>query len=247
MLPGVSGVNQMSLISTFKGWVGETSTQFGMWVKLDEKVYKRFHDLILQTETGSTQIDHVLLSRFGIFVIETKNYEGWIYGGQKQRNWTQNLFGKKFQFQNPLHQNYKHTKALSECLELDHAKIHSIIFFAGDADLKGQFPPNVMSQGLSAYIKGFQSVIFSDVELDRLYYRLEQIKDGQTLWSTRQHVQNLKERYTSTSQCPKCAGALVERTIKNGPKAGETFLGCSAFPKCRYSQSQAGMRGDIKS
>ena len=229
----------MSLISTFKGWVGEKSTQFGMWVKLDEKNYRRFHDLILQTESGTTQIDHLLLSRFGLFVIETKNYNGWIYGGAKQGKWTQNLFGKKFQFQNPLHQNYKHTKLLSEFLQIDHDKIHSIIFFIGDAELKGEFPPNVMSRGLSAYIKGFQSVIFTDAELDRLQERLQQIKKGQTSSSTQQHIQHLKERYANTAQCPKCNSMLVERTARKGSKAGEKFLGCSAYPKCRYTMTQS--------
>ena len=36
--------------------------------------------------------------------------------------------------------------------------------------------------------------------------------------------------------CPKCSGELVERTAKRGPNAGNTFLGCSNFPKCRYTE-----------
>lgn len=222
----------MSLLSTLKGWVGEKTTQFGMWVKLDEKVYTRFHNLIIQTENGTTQIDHILLSRFGIFVIETKNYNGWIYGGEKQKNWTQNLFGTKTHFQNPLHQNYRHTKVLSECLQIEHSKIHPIVFFIGDAELKSEFPSNVMNRGLSAYIESFTNVIFSKSELDLIHRRLEQIKNGQI--SNRQHVQNLRNRYSDTSKCPKCGGLLVERTVKNGPRAGEKFLGCSSYPKCKY-------------
>lgn len=222
----------MSLLSTLKGWVGEKATQFGMWVKLDEKIYTRFHNLIIQTENGTTQIDHILLSRHGIFVIETKNYNGWIYGGEKQKTWTQNLFGKKSNFQNPLHQNYKHTKALSECLQVEHSKIHPIVFFIGDAELKSEFPPNVMSRGLSSYIESFTNVIFSESELDLLRHHFEQIKNGQI--SNRQHVQNLRDRYSDTAKCPKCGGLLVERTVKNGPRAGEKFLGCNSYPKCKY-------------
>ena len=108
----------MSLSSSIAGWLGEKVTQLGMWATLDEKTYIRFHDVIIQTENGTTQIDHVLLSKYGIFVIETKNYDGWILGGEKQKNWTQIMFGKKNSFQNPLYQNYKHTKALSECLQV---------------------------------------------------------------------------------------------------------------------------------
>ncbi|MGE0086823.1 MAG: NERD domain-containing protein [Desulfococcaceae bacterium] len=222
----------MSIVSTIKGWVGEKSAQFGMWLKLDDKIYMRFHNLILQTGNGTTQIDHTVLSRYGIFVIETKNFNGWIYGGENQKDWTQVLFGKKSRFQNPLHQNYRHTKALSENLGIDHRKIFPIVFFIGDAELKSDFPPNVMNSGLSAYIKSFTGIIFSDAELDRLRNCLEQLKNSGI--SNRQHVRNLNARYSDTSICPKCGAALVERTAKNGPNAGEKFFGCSSWPKCRY-------------
>ncbi|KAF0181917.1 MAG: NERD domain-containing protein [Nitrospirae bacterium] len=222
----------MSLLSILKGWFGEKATQFGMWAKLDEETYMRFHNLIIQTENGTTQIDHILLSRYGIFVIETKNYNGWIYGGEKQKSWTQNLFGKKSHFQNPLHQNYKHTKALSECLQVEHSKIHSIVFFIGDAELKSDFPPNVMSRGLSSYIESFTKVIFSESEVEMLRRNLEKLRNGQG--SSRQHAQSLRDRYSDTAKCPKCGGRLVERTARNGPRAGEKFIGCSSYPKCRH-------------
>lgn len=100
------------MLSLFKGWFGEKQTQFDMWLKLGEE-YTRFHDVIVPTQNGSTQIDHLLISRFGIFVIETKNINGWIFGNEQSRQWTQSLYGKKYKFQNPLHQNYRHTKALA--------------------------------------------------------------------------------------------------------------------------------------
>lgn len=51
-------------------------------------------------------------SRFGIFAIETKNMQGWIFGSKRQAEWTQKIYKRTFKFQNPLRQNYKHTKAL---------------------------------------------------------------------------------------------------------------------------------------
>ena len=70
----------------FKGWFGEKMINRGLR-KLDPTQYQLFHDLYLPhpTETGTTQIDHVVVSPFGIFVIETKNYRGWIFGNAKQR------------------------------------------------------------------------------------------------------------------------------------------------------------------
>jgi hypothetical protein len=64
------------------------------------------NNVTLKLEDGTTQIDHVLVSRFGIFVIETKHYKGWIFGDEKSREWTQVIWGRKYRFQNPLHQIY---------------------------------------------------------------------------------------------------------------------------------------------
>ena len=66
----------MSLMSSFKGIVGETVINMAMWLKLEKDVYHRLNNITLPlAEGGSTQIDHVIVSRYGIFVIETKNYQ----------------------------------------------------------------------------------------------------------------------------------------------------------------------------
>ena len=68
--------------------------------------YHLLNHVTLRLEDGTTQIDHVLVSRFGIFVIETKDYKGWIFAGAGDRYWTQVLYRTKFRFQNPLRQNH---------------------------------------------------------------------------------------------------------------------------------------------
>lgn len=220
------------MFNIIKGWVGEKATQFGMWAKLDGETYRRFHNVVLTTQNGTTQIDHVLLSRYGIFVIETKNYNGWIFGSENQKSWTQVLHGKKNTFQNPLHQNFRHTKALAEHLQEDHLKIHSIVFFIGDAELKTDLPPNVMTSGLSDHIKGFDRVVFSENELIRFEQQLARLQEASV--PTKEHVSNLKERYSSSTTCPKCGGSLVKRTARRGSQAGTEFLGCSNYPRCKY-------------
>ena len=223
------------MLSIFKGWFGEKQTQFGMWMKLGDE-YTRFHDVIVPTRHGTTQIDHILLSRFGIFVIETKNINGWIFGNEKSKYWTQCMYGKKYKFQNPLHQNYRHTKALANYLQTDHDNLHSVVFFIGDtAKLKTALPSNVMTHGLSAYIKSFQSNVFSDLELNSFEQKILQLRDLNI--STKDHVANLKLRHASTSTCPKCGGDLKQRQAKRGKSAGNYFLGCSNFPKCRYTKN----------
>ena len=74
--------------------------------KLPEQQYKILNDIMLRTNYGTTQIDHIVISVYGIFVIETKNYKGWITGTEYGEYWTKNMYGKKYTFRNPIKQNY---------------------------------------------------------------------------------------------------------------------------------------------
>lgn len=102
--------------SWFKGKVGEFWINTNVKMRLDEKVYRLIKNVTLPTDDGSTQIDHIVVSVYGIFVIETKNMKGWIFGGERQRTWTQKLFKESYKFQNPLFQNFKHTQTLKALL-----------------------------------------------------------------------------------------------------------------------------------
>jgi hypothetical protein len=100
--------------SSFKGSLGETLVTQGTFRLLDKEVYRGFSDLYVPRPDGDglTQVDHVVVSPFGIFVIETKNYTGWIYGAEHQAKWTQTFgSGGKFSFQNPIWQNKLHLRA----------------------------------------------------------------------------------------------------------------------------------------
>lgn len=120
----------MSLTALIRGWFGEAQGSFAH-IFLDENIYFRLNNVTIATLNGTTQIDHVVVSRFGIFVVESKNMKGWIFGSEQDRQWTQSIFGKKYRFQNPLHQNYRHTRALSQFLDVAHDKIHSVVMFWG--------------------------------------------------------------------------------------------------------------------
>lgn len=62
----------------FKGWSGEKAVSVVLR-KLEKHGFRILNDIMLPAGEGTTQIDHVVVSRFGVFVIETKNYKGWIY------------------------------------------------------------------------------------------------------------------------------------------------------------------------
>ena len=157
----------MSLKSFLKGFSGELQSTLAKKVFLDFNVYEDINNVTLATSNGTTQVDHIIVSRFGIFVVETKNMSGWIFGDEKSPQWTQSMpGGKRFQFQNPLHQNNKHVKVLQEFRGIEDEKIFSVVMFWGEAEFKTPMPPNVMTHGYVPYIKSKCDVLFTGEEMD---------------------------------------------------------------------------------
>ena len=118
-----------------KGAIGEKRVAH-ILKKLPEDRYKVINNLLIQNNGHTTQIDHIVVSVYGIFVIETKTYQGWIYGGENSDYWTQNIYGNKYQLRNPIHQNYGHIKAVKNILdEYPGLPYISIVAFSRQASL----------------------------------------------------------------------------------------------------------------
>src|SRR5207245_8689327 len=86
------------------------------WGAASAPHYHHFRKIILPTSCGSCEIDHLIVSPFGLFVIENKDRSGWIFGEESDRNWTAVHFTNKYAFQNPLHQNSGPVQALQALL-----------------------------------------------------------------------------------------------------------------------------------
>lgn len=224
----------------FKGALGEAMVKFAAKLRLPGDTYHRIHNVTLPTPDGSTQVDHIFVSRYGIFVVETKNMKGWIFGGENQAIWTQTIFKKSFKFQNPLRQNYKHVKALEAALDVPPESIHSVVVFAGESVFKSPMPANVTAGSrYIRYIKSFSEPVLSDIQVKQA---VSQIESGrlEPNWRThRQHVKQLKARADSSAdrKCPRCGSGMVLRKASRGANAGKKFWGCSGYPKCRLVQS----------
>jgi len=223
-------------MSILKGWLGEKKTGFRMWLFLSKRTYKRYHNIIIPGPNGTTQIDHLVVSPFGVFIIETKNKKGWIFGSEHRAKWTQSLYGNNYSFQNPLRQTYRQKKILAGFLDIKESVIHPVIYFAGDCRFKTEVPNNVIRSRLSRYIKQFKEQALTPEEVDKIVRKLEHHESESDL-TKRDHVRSLRQRYQSKTLCPKCGAELVERTAKKGRKTGHKFLGCSNYPKCRYTRS----------
>ncbi|MEG9303929.1 NERD domain-containing protein [Psychrobacter celer] len=194
----------MSLKSTFKGFLGETVINVAMWLKLEKDVYHRLNNVTLPLANGgSTQIDHIIVSVYGIFVIETKNYKGWIYGSEKQKQWTQ-VFqnGSKFKFQNPLRQNYLHIKTLADLLDLELSYFHSMIAFIGECELKtrDELPENVLTTGMVSYVKKKEDRLLTEDEVTSIVEQIESNKFSKSWHTNRQHKAYLKDKHSNASK-----------------------------------------------
>lgn len=190
----------------FKGGLGELTAHAGMKLFLDGNSYHIIRNVTLPTGKGSTQIDHVVVSRFGIFVIETKTMNGAIYGGENDRQWTQAMGGRKFRFMNPLRQNYKHTRTLAELLGVPHEKMISIVMLIGDGELKtrDRLPPNVLTSDLAGFIKSYRVLVFTEEEVSGILSTIEAKRLAPGWKTTRQHVAHVRDIKTRavTAQAP---------------------------------------------
>lgn len=223
-----------------KGVFGEGMVNFAATLFLDKKKYRLFKNVTLPTQDGTTQIDHVIVSRYGVFVIETKNMKGWIFGGQNQKIWTQKIYQHTTKFQNPLHQNYKHTQTLQSVLKIDPGKVFSLVVFVGDSEFKTPMPDNVVCGGdYIRYIKSKTQPILSDNEIEVVCRRLTFSRHRPTSNTHIEHVRHVdsivqeKRRRLNENLCPKCGQPMILRTAKKGANQGGQFWGCSGFPKCR--------------
>ena len=222
-----------------KGIFGEFLVNLTVNLKLDKKKYHLLKNVTLPTEGGTTQIDHIIVSQYGIFVIETKNMKGWIFGGEHQKTWTQKIYKHTNKFQNPLHQNYKHTKTIESLLDLETDKIFSIVTFVGESTFKTEMPKTVtQGGGFISFINSKTNKILSQSEVHKIVSMIENGQLSKSRKTNKAHVKHVKKIVKdkeSTSICPKCGSDLVLRVAKQGVNKGNKFYGCSSYPKCRHT------------
>lgn len=221
----------------FKGIFGEFLVNLMARIRLDKDTYHVIKNVTLPTGNGTTQIDHIIVSVYGIFVVETKNMKGWIFGGETQKTWTQKIYKYSQKFQNPLHQNYKHVKTLQTLLNLSDNQLYSVIVFVGDSTFKTAMPNNVTyGMGYIRYIKSKTEILFFKTQVEAFIEQIETGRYPTTLATHRQHIKNvntLKSEKQNKPLCPKCGSEMILRTAKRGQNQGKQFWGCSQFPRCR--------------
>ena len=133
------------------------------------------NNITLPIKDGTTQIDHILVSVKGIFVIETKHYSGSIFASASSPTWTQAFHKRSYQFQNPARQNFKHVRAVQALLEfIPPEHIHSVVVFTGGAKFRGEMPQGVFNlHSVVNYLRHFKDDVMTDNRLQFCVGRLE--------------------------------------------------------------------------
>lgn len=213
--------------------------------------YHVLNDVVLKTEKGTTQIDHIVISKHAVFVIETKNYRGDIYGDDNRKEWTQLIvtdvnyenswktytYVTKNRFYNPVKQSLGHTIRVKNLLtDYPHLPVLSIVVFSNEANLLNVKTNNyvISEKQLLSTISNHQTIYLTDSQLEEIIELLHQ-KNIRDSVDNNTHISNLKtaekevRNKLNSGICPKCGGKLIHRKGKFG-----SFWGCSNYPKCKF-------------
>ena len=201
--------------------------------------YHVIDDVLFMSNGRSTQIDHIVVSPYAVFVIETKGYKGWIFGGESTEYWMQSIYGHKSTFYSPLLQNDGHIRFLKFLLkDLGNIPFVPIVVFNNEADLKVNVNNHIVVNRycLKDAILQYKETVINLELKTKIISRIEASSRTQEKRAMREHKYNARSKQYDIRNmiqhgvCPRCGGMLVERRGKYG-----CFYGCSNYPKCTFT------------
>ena len=184
--------------SYVRGFVGEWKVRLIACLFL-RRGFVSFHDMTLPDGGGgTTQIDHIFVSRTGVFVVETKCFSGKITGQSSHPTWVQWLGSRKFQFQNPIHQNYKHIKVVEALCAIPPAHLHSLVVFSGSATFPDGLPSGVFGMSnFASWIRSHHAQVFTQEQVDSIAATLGSRVLPRGLGTWLAHVMHLRARFAA--------------------------------------------------
>ena len=206
-----------------KGYVGELGVRLVL-KRLKKEEFEVLHNIMLMKDGKTTQIDHIIVGQTGIFVVETKNYKGWIFGSEHSKFWTQTIYKSKKRFQNPIHQNYGHIKFLEHHLQDYSGPYYSVIAFSNKGTLK---KVDIISEGIHVVntlhlLRVIRSKKVNGMSNDSVRRVAEMIRDANCMnkKASKIHVQMIQKNQKiikakiSQNICPKCGNELMRNKVK---------------------------------
>ena len=204
--------------------------------------YHVIDNVLFMSNGRSTQIDHIVVSPYAVFVIETKGYKGWILGGENSEYWTQIIYKRKSTFYNPIHQNDGHIRFLKFLLkDLGNIPFVPIVVFNNEAELKVNVNTHIVVNRccLKDAILQYKTPAISQEIKEKIISIIESNSKTLEKGATCEHKYNaLRKQYDSQNKiqhgvCPRCGGRLVERQGRYG-----CFFGCSNYPRCKFTSNR---------
>jgi len=158
----------------FRGNIAETRVRRILAAGLEKNRYTIFNDVTLPSSGGTTHVDHIVVSRFGIFVIESQHARGSVSGGEFQERWKQYHLRRFTRFDNPMHRNALQLLALENLLKIPASKLHPVVVMVGQKDFKTPMPGNLLPpEKLIAYMRKKAHHILDGDQADRLLRAIE--------------------------------------------------------------------------
>ena len=204
--------------------------------------YHVIDDVLFMSNGRSTQIDHIVVSPYAVFVIETKGYKGWILGEENSEYWTQIIYKRKSTFYNPIHQNDGHIRFLKFLLkDLGYIPFVPIVVFNNEAELKVNVNTHIVVNRccLKDAILQYKIPAISQEIKEKIISIIESNSKTLEKGAICEHKYNaLRKQYDSQNKiqhgvCPRCGGRLVERQGRYG-----FFFGCSNYPRCKFTSNR---------
>ncbi len=214
------------------GWFGEHWTKQSLDV-LDKDKYIVLNDIMIAVNGKTHQIDHIVLSKYGIFVIETKQYNGYITGSKYDKKWVRHLRGNELvYYTNPIRQNYGHVKAVCQLLNISETKAFNIVCIPSKNVKLNIKHDGELTTGLTINdkIASYKEEIIDNVDELKEKIVINNIVDKDKRKRHIERINNLKEFYDD-KVCPVCGSKLKLKTGKYG-----NFFGCTNYPKCKYTR-----------
>ncbi len=158
----------------FRGDIAETRVRRILVSGLRKSRYTVLNDVVIPSGGGTVRIDHLVVSRFGLFVITSQYARGWVSGGEFQQQWKQHHLRRDTRFDNPMHRNALQLEALKGLLKIPASSLHPVVVMVGQNGFKTPMPENlVQAEKLISYLRKKTRQLLDGDQADRMLRAIE--------------------------------------------------------------------------
>ncbi len=161
----------------FRGDIAESRTRRILANGLEKSRYTLLNDVELPAGGGTVHVDHIVVSRFGVFVIESWYASGTVSGTEFQDRWKQERWGRTKRFDNPVHQNAVQAETLGRLLGMPLTKIHPVVVLTGHAGMRSPAPNHMVSaEQLIRHIRTRGTHVLEPEQAERALKAIEEVR-----------------------------------------------------------------------